>query len=248
MRRQHFEWTFLVVSLLLMIYGGFFIFYKFNDEDKKIFISAIIAFSIGAILFITYIVLLVISNIQKSKKQLTIVKEEPKVIEEEKIEEVKEEKPAPKQEPVKEEKPVKGPSKSYSSSRSETISRNNSYYASNSYTTYVRKMGYGLVLEVNENIIRDMRSNTYYRIEGNRIYLNGSGLIYQIEDNRIRNLSGRYIFEISGNQIRKIYGGYFADISGNYITKYDLSEKYEMDSRLDNRTLLFISVLLFGEQ
>ena len=116
-----------------------------------------------------------------------------------------------------------------------------------SYTSYVRKVGYGPILEINGNRIKDMRNNIYYRNEKGKIYQDGGGLIYDISSNRIRSIYGNQLYEISGNNINKVFGGYYASISGNYLTKYDGSEKYELGDRYSSNMLLLIAVLVFGE-
>ena len=127
-------------------------------------------------------------------------------------------------------------------------SKNDDCYSSSiSSHGYIKKVGYGPVLEISDNRIRDMRNNEYYTIEGNYIYLNGGGLAYEISNNRIRSVGSTYLYEISGNNINKVFGGFFASISGNYLTKYDSSEKYEIGFEVNKSQLLLITVLLFGK-
>ena len=114
-------------------------------------------------------------------------------------------------------------------------------------TIYVRKVGYGPVLRVCGNRVLDMRSNTYYSIQGNFVYQDGSGPVFEISGNRIRSAYGGYLYEISGSNINKVFGGFFASISGNYITKFDSSEKYEISSSLNRAQQLTVTALLFGE-
>ena len=90
-----------------------------------------------------------------------------------------------------------------------------------------------------------MHSNAYYRIQGNIVYQDGSGVVYEINGKRIRSAFGSYLFEISGSNINKIFGGFYASISGGYITVHDLSEKYEMTDSFSASQLLVIAALLF---
>ena len=91
-----------------------------------------------------------------------------------------------------------------------------------------------------------MRSNTYYRIQGNTVNQDGGGPVFEISGNSIRSAFGGYLYEISGNNINKIFGGFYASISGNYITLFDSSEKYEITDRLNQKQLLAITALLFA--
>ncbi len=91
-----------------------------------------------------------------------------------------------------------------------------------------------------------MRSNTYYRIEGNMVNRSGSGPVYEISGNRIREAFGSYLFELSGSNLNKIYGGFYASISGGLLKVYDLSEQYEIPTSLNRKQILVIAALLFG--
>ena len=110
---------------------------------------------------------------------------------------------------------------------------------------YVKLVGYGPVLEISGNRIKDMRNNVYYRIQDNYVYQDGGGVIYEISGNKIRSAFDGYLFEISGSSINKVFGGFYASISGNYITKYDSSIKYEVSFSLNTKQLLVVAVLLF---
>lgn len=234
MRRQRAAWLYLVIAILLSAYGGFFTFREYKG-NRTIFIFALIAFIFGLLMLALYLVFYIVKNIKKEidKEEKAPVIEEPSFIEEEEKEEVKE---------------YKAPS---TRDNSRVRYTNNSYYdRDDSYSSrgYVKQVGYGPILEINGNRIRDMRNNQYYRIEGDRVYVEGGGVIYDISSNRIRSIYGSQMYEISGSNINKVFGGFYASISGNYITKYDLSEKYEITAQFSNKTLLLIAVLVFGEQ
>ena len=236
MRRQYFYWTYLVIAIVLTVYGGYSIIYSVS-HDKNTPILGIVFFIIGIVMLIIYLVLYLITIFQRKKNS---VKEEPvETIKEEPQEEVKEE-----TEPIKEEEPT--PKVNNTHRDDVTYERGPAIRYGGSESSYVRKVGYGPVLEVSGNRIRDMRNNCYYRIDGSYVYLEGSGVMFEISGDRIRSVSGGYLYEISGGSINKIYGGFFASVSGGYITKYDSSEKYEISS-LTQKQLLVVTVLLFGE-
>lgn len=111
-----------------------------------------------------------------------------------------------------------------------------------------KKVGYGPVLRVEEDEILDMRSNTYYRTDGNIVKRSSSGPVYEISGNRIRSAFGSYLFEISGGSVYKTFGGFYASISGGYLQTYDLSEKYEISGSLSIKQQLAVVALLFEVQ
>ena len=228
MRRQRAEWTFVVISILCIMYGAFFAIKKYN-EDRTFFIVSLVICLVGVAMFISYFTLNLISF--KRKKN---TKKEEIIVEEKHVEEEKQEEP----------QKVIPPKRDYEYVSSHS-SRKSSIYDDNYSSGYVKLVGHGPVLEISGNRIRDMRSNTYYRIQDNYVYQDGSGVIYEISGSKIRNVSGGYLFEISGSSINKIYGGFFASISGNYITKYDSSIKYETTCSLNTKQLLIIAALLF---
>lgn len=239
MRRRYFYWTYLVTALVLTIYGGYSFFYNYF-KGKSIPLLGIIFFISGLVLLFLYLILFIISVIQKRNH-----KEEEKVTTDDEykidIEESTEE------EEVEEEelKPVKN-----NTYRSDTTYERTSNYRSSgsrSYETiYIRKTGYGLVLRVTGPQILDMRTNIYYTIEGNIVNQNGSGPVFEISGNRIRSTFGSYLYEISGNNVNKTLGGFYASFSGNYLQIHDLSEKYEIDGDLSIKQKLAIVALLFG--
>ena len=228
MRRQRAEWTFVVISILCIMYGAFFGIKKYN-EDRTFFIVSLVICLVGVAMFITYFTLYLISFKRKktTKKENVVVEEEP--IEEE-IQETPQKVVPPKRD------------YEYVSSHS---TRRSSIYDDDYSSGYVKLVGHGPVLEISGNRIRDMRNNTYYRIQDNYVYQDGGGVIYEISGSKIRSISGGYLYEISGSSINKTFGGFFASISGNYITKYDSSIKYETTCSLNTKQLLVVAALLF---
>ena len=233
MRRIHFWWTFLVGGIVCTIYGASTLIYHFqHGNGLSIHSLILLILGVGALIF--YGVLYLLTLFQNKKKQVE-APIEPKV--EEKKEEEKVETVIPHK---IENKPYRD-DVTYERGSKQSYSR---YDSDNSFS-YIRKVGYGPVLEVNGNRFRDMRNNTYYRLEGNYVYVEGGGLAYEIAGGKIKTISGSYLYEISGDNINKVYGGFFASISGNYLTKYDNSEKYELSSSLSRQKLLVVAALLF---
>ena len=235
MRRQHFAWTYLVTAIVLTIYGAFNLIYN-HVKGKEMSILGLVFLIVGASLLVVYFVLLLISLSQKKKivtEEKPVEKEPEPVIETKKeITPTKVEKPAT---------PVR------SSPKKEVIYTSRSSSSRfNDDTIYVRKVGYGPVLRVTGPEILDMRTNTYYRIEGHLVKQVGSGPIFEISGSRIRHAFGGYLYEISGDNVNKTYGGFYASFTGNYLQTYDLKEKYEIDGRLVLAQKLAIVALLFG--
>ena len=237
MRRITFRWTYLVLAIVLIGYGTFSLIYN-HTHNKEMSILALVFCILGAVMLVFYFVLFVIDF--SRRKRPVVIKEEPKI--EEPIEEIKEE--IKVEAPKEENKPV---TTSYSTKKKK-VTYNKSRYDSDddSYSYYINKVGYGPVLRVTGREILDMRSNTYYRIEGNMVNQAGSGPVFEISGNRIRSAFGGYLYEISGDSVNKIYGGYFASFTGNYLTTFDLREKYEVPSLLNLKQQLAVVVLLFG--
>jgi len=242
MRRQYLPWMILVVAILLVAYGGFFSIREFNSNNS-LFVSAVIATSIGGLIIVLFIILSLIPAKKKKEGSSTVHKIEEKEpsesIPEPKIESDPE--PASIEESKESERPTM--------ERSETVVRKvGSPTERSSYSSsgYVKRIGYGPVLEIREKRIRDMRNNTYYRIEGGFVYSDGGGLVYEISGNKIRNAFGGPLYEISGSNINKVFGGYFASYSGGRITKCDLSEIYEATCDLNKNMILLVAALLFG--
>ena len=112
---------------------------------------------------------------------------------------------------------------------------------------YIKKVGYGPILRVSEEQILDMRSNTYYTIDGNIVKQNGYGPVYEIRGNMIKKAFGSYLYEISGSNVSKVYGGYYASFSGHYLQLNDLSEKYEFTDSLSLKQNLVVIAIIFGD-
>ena len=244
MRRQYFRWTYLVVALVLTIYGGYSVIY-YLSKQKNVPILGLVFLIVGGTLLVIYFILLIISLIQNKKNppQEEIVETNaPEEAEEEKVEDpVVEETPASEEV----EKPViKETYTPRSDSEYRPPRRTSRSYSGD--TVYIRKVGYGPVLRVTDSEILDMRSNTYYRIEGNMVNRSGSGPVFEISGNRIREAFGGYLYEISGNSVNKIYGGFYASIDGGYLQTHDLSEKYEISGQLNLAQKLAVVALLFG--
>ena len=241
MRRQYFYWMYLVIAILLTVYGGYLLIYHI-DHGNGVKVLFIVMLSIGILMFILYGALY-IYDYKKNKN---------KKIEEPVKEEIIEVKPEPVKEEVKEE-PVQEKEVQHVSKKSDfrddtEYVRTRVSYASRGYDAsgYVKLVGSGPVLRVDGNRIYDMRNGDYYRIEGNVVKIEGSGPVFEINGNRIRNAFGGYLYEISGSNINKVYGGYYASISGNYITTYDLKYKYEITDSFAKGQLLAIVAILFG--
>ena len=234
MRRQYFAWTYLVLSIVLTIYGGYSIIYNLSHK-KDIPVLGLIFFIVGAVLLLIFLVLLLVSFIQKKlhKEEKAIEAQEPEPVKDEAKPEVKEEQ-SPKVKVT--------PKRDYEyAPRSKNVSS-----SFDGGSGYVKLVGYGPVLRINEQEILDMRSNTYYRIEGNLVKQLGSGPVFEISGNRIRLAFGGYLYEISGGNVSKTFGGYYASISGGYLQTLDLKEKYEIPSDLNLKQKLAVVALLFG--
>lgn len=240
MRRQYFAWTYLVLAIVLTAYSGYSIIYNINHQ-KDVPVLGIVFLTIGGAMLVLFLILFIISAFQKKKTPVMDVTNEPEKVEE-KVEEVVVEKKE-EEEPALEEKPLpKTYQKDVTYQSNRTISR--SYGGS----AYIKKVGYGPVLRVEEDEILDMRSNTYYRIDGNIVKRSGSGPVYEISGNRIRSAFGSYLFEISGGSVYKTFGGFYASISGGYLQTYDLAEKYEISGSLSIKQQLAVVALLFEAQ
>ena len=233
MRRQRFAWTYMVIAILLSVYGLFFVIREAN-KNLKLFVPALIALIIGGVMLLVYLILYLVSA--KKHKEIKVV--------ETKVEDIKQEK-------VEEPTPVKKVNNQVYNAKptSRVAYVNNSRYDSDySYSSgYVSLLGRGPIIEVRGKNIRDMRDNRYYRIDSNRVYLEGSGVGYIIEGSRIKTINGDLLYEISGSNINKVFGGYFASISGNFIKKYDMSIELELSGTFSKDVILLIAVLVFGK-
>lgn len=234
MRRQHFVWTYLVLALVLTIYGGYSFIYN-SAKGKEVPVLGIVFLSVGGAMLLLFLVLYLISLVQKKKGKKEETKQTKAEIIEEDIPETiveKEETPEVKRTPTYQK------TRDYEYVRSSSSSYNES-------TVYVKKVGYGPVLRISGNRVLDMRNNTYYRIEGNNVFQEGSGPVFEINGDKIRSVFGGYLYEISGSNINKVFGGFYASISGNNITVFDLSTIYEMSDSLSKKQLLVVAALLF---
>lgn len=248
MRRYYLLWSIAVFGIFGTIYGAYLISYHFN-YGNGLNTAALILLIAGAMSLLTFLFTYIPIYLKNKKK-----KEEPIPIKEETMEEEETlvEEPVKKQpveEPVVEEAPTDEEPEEDEEYDSEPGRSSYSYsiYDSPSSTVYIKQLGRGPLLRVDGYRIFDMRTNTYYRIEGNMVKQEGCGPLYEIRGNQIKNAFGGYLYEISGSNINKIYGGFYASISGNYITLYDLSVKYEMSDTLNKTQLLAVAVLLFGK-
>ena len=241
MRRQYFYWTYLVLCFVFIIYGGYNLIYNFN-HGKGLSIISLVMLIIGSVLLIIYLILFLITYLNKKKR----VKQDDRVIEEESLIEEKRKEPKPVEEEKKSEpEPVKK-----TAPRDEAIyersPRPQSRYDIDWASGYVLLVGYGPVLRLSENRILDMRNNTYYRIEGNIVKQEGSGPVFEINGRKIRSAFGGYLYEISGSNVNKVFGGFYASFSGNYLTTYDSKEKYEVPGSMTIQQQLAVVALLFG--
>ena len=235
MRRQYFYWIYLVAAIVLTIYGGYSIIYNVTHE-KSAPILGIVFLAIGGLMLVVYLALFIISLFQKKKETPIVEPTKEKV--EEKIEEPQ----------IAEKKPAKTASfdRNYSSEVSYESSRSSGSRAFVGGSGYVKLVGRGPVLRIEEEEILDMRSNTYYVIEGNMVKMRGQGPIYEISGSRIRDAFGGYLYEISGSSVNKTFGGFFASIESGYLQTHDLKVKYEIPSSLNMKQKLAIVALLFG--
>ena len=239
MRRQYFYWTYLVIAILLTVYGGYLLIYNL-DQGKGVSILCLVCLIIGVVMLITYLTLFLIKWSKKKKAKEAASIEIEKDEEEPQVE-------APKEEKIPAKPQQKADDVVYVSNRKSTYERKErpaSRYREG--TAYIKKVGYGPILRVDGNRFLDMRTNTYYRLEGNNVFQEGSGPVFEIHGNKIRSAFGSYLYEISGGSINKIFGGFYASISGHYIPLYDSSEKYEMSDDLDKTQILVVAALIFG--
>ena len=242
MRRQHFAWTYLVIAIVLTLYGGFSIIYNVGKQ-KDVPVLGLVFTIIGGIMLAIFLALFLVDLFRKKKNpplpEKPVVEEpieEPAVVEEnepEEPEEPEEVTPAPK---IKTEIYGEG-----SVRRREPVRR-----SFEGGSGYVKLIGYGPVLRVSDAEILDMRSNTYYRIEGNMVMQSGSGPVFEISGNKIRTAFGGYLFEISGSNVNKVFGGYYASFSGGYLQTHDLSAKFEVPSDLNLQQKLAVVALVLS--
>lgn len=241
MRRQRFVWAFLALAIVLTVYGGFSFIQNLN-QGKGVFVPGLTLLIIGGVMLLLCLAFYLLSRHEKTKKKAFVPepeKEEKPVVQEEKKESEPKERPSETPCPAKKPTPASSDS-SYICKPS--ISR---YDRDDSECAYVKKIGYGPVLRVTGSEILDMRTNTYYRIEGNVVNQSGYGPVFEISGNRIRASFGGYLFEISGDNVSKTFGGYFATFNGGFLQTNDLSERFEISGPLSLRQRLAVVALLF---
>ena len=90
MRRDRIAWTYKVVAILLIMYGGFFVIYD-HDKDKSIFIFSIIALVVGVLMLAIYVGVYFYSKNKKVEPKEEVPNEVEQV-EEKKKENIAEEK------------------------------------------------------------------------------------------------------------------------------------------------------------
>ena len=250
MRRQHFEWSFVVLGLVLTIYGAYSLIYNYAN-NKDIPGLGIAFLIVGVTLLLLYVGLFIVSLFQKKNRlveqdqpveepineQVSTNEDAKEKIEEEQIEKETFEDEAEEDDSFDDE---------YIPRERVNYQRNRSIYDSDGGSGYVKKVGYGSVLRIENNRILDMRTNTYYVIEGNVVSELGSGPVFEISGNRIKLSFGSYLYEISGNNVNKVFGGFYASFNGNYLQTNDLKHVYEISFSLSTKQRLAVVALLFG--
>ena len=250
MRRQHFELSFVVLGLVLAIYGAYSLIYNYAN-NKDIPGLGIAFLIVGATLLLLYLGLFIISLVQKKNRLV----EQDQQVEEPISEQVSTN--GNVEEPIEEEliekEPIEDLVEEDDSSDEEYVhrerisyQRNRSIYDSDGGSGYVKKVGYGSVLRIENNRILDMRTNTYYVIEENVINELGGGPVFEITGNSIKLSFGSYLYEISGNNVNKVFEGFYASFSGNYLQTNDLEHVYEISCSLSSKQRLAVVALLFG--
>ena len=247
MRRSRFAWAFTVVAILLAVYGLYFVIHR-DKVDNGVFVTAIIALSLGGLMLLVAIGMKIMSAPKKNKPEEPEPsfpeEEEPPLRQQRHWEEPAREEPR-REEPIQDSRP---PVRDYDYEEpSEELPRVRPAPEPRAMSCYVSKSGYGPVFEVSGNRFRDMRNNRCYRLDGSDVYSDFGGLVYEISGNTIRTYTGDPLYQISGDSINRVFGGHYASISGNVITKYDLSERYECSFHLSLTQILVLAALLFGK-
>ena len=239
MRRINFWWTYLVGCIVCIAYGGGTLIYHFS-KGNGLSVHALILLIIGVVCLVIFLVLYIVSLIQKKTQASEQPEPAPEIVEDVNNEEPVEEEP----------QEVNSQDDDVDYASIEHVNPTNiSHRPSSSNggrTIYVKKVGYGPVLRFEGDRILDMRSNTYYHIQGNMVNQDGGGPAFEISGSKIRSAFGGYLYEISGSNINKVFGGFYASISGNYITLFDASVKLETTGSLNQKQLLVVAALLFG--
>ena len=245
MRKERLLWQILVASILLVAYGGFFVFYEYG-KNQALFVSALIALGVG----LTMLTLFLIGKYRSKKKGNDEAPVEPS--------EAPKEEPSPDPIPEPAPKPISSQEEQPEEERvdiapvarrpRQAASRPQAVHYASSSTVYVKQLGYGPVIEIRGTRVRDMRNNTYYHLEGGNVYEEGRGIVYQIYGNCIKSIHGSPLYELSGSNINRVFGGYYASYQGGYITSHDLSKRFEVTDSLPKPLVLFVAVLIFGER
>ena len=68
MRRQKFWWTFLVGGIVCSVYGGYTLFYRFQ-HNNSLSVHSLILLIIGSLALIIFLILYLISLIEKKKNE-----------------------------------------------------------------------------------------------------------------------------------------------------------------------------------
>lgn len=242
MRRINFWWTYLVGCIVCIAYGGGTLLYHFR-KGNGLSVHALILLIIGGVCLLIFLVLYILFLIQKKKTKAPEEEPTPELVEDTNdVEEVETSTEEPQAEDTSDNDIDYA---SIERINPTTISYRPSS-SSSGRTVYVKKVGYGPILRIEGDRFLDMRSNTYYHIQGNMVNQDGGGPAFEISGNSIRSAFGGYLYEISGSNINKVFGGFYASISGNYITLFDASEKYEITDSLNKKQLLIVAALLFG--
>ena len=246
--------------ILLLVYGGYFAFRE-AGKNQGIFVSALIALSIGALMLVILLITLFLKGRKQKEDTVTQIElpgpskteeslppethTEAIVSDEPKTEDTFEEKEAvdDKSKDEDDDADVGYVEYDYGRPRERTESCSPRYRS-----VYVSQVGYGPVLEWQGNRVRDMRSNRYYRLEGSYLYAEGSGLSYEISGGRIKTISGNPLFEIHGDHISRVFGGHFASISGNSLSTDDQSARYASSGSLTSLQWLVTVTLLLGNR
>lgn len=242
MRRQYFTWSWLVLAVVLTAYGAFSLIYN-HVHGKDISILGLAFLIGGVVLFAVYFVLFFLDSRRKKNAVLETKKTENRPTE---IEDKPDDSAQKKETEETIPEPVEKAKRTYTAPSRRSYRATGAPSRREGGSGYVRQIGYGPVLRINEGEVLDMRSNTYYRIEGNFVYQNGGGVLYEISGNRIRDAFGGYLFEISGSNVNKVFGGYYASFGGGYLQTHDQKEKFEVPSDLTMSQKLVVVALLFS--
>ncbi len=161
-RKQYIDWLATVFGIVGVSYGGFMLLWHHNRGNGTNPLA--LTLLILGLVSLAFGLAMLLSRHIAAKKRKTDVALPPK-------EEVKEEAPDQEdesEEAIDDEEPGPEP-KSYRERPDRSRPRPSGGYSSFS-TAYVRLAGYGPLLRFDGTRVLDMRSNTYYRIEGDYVY------------------------------------------------------------------------------